>query len=229
MLGILVLLLLSWAALYISEKEHLTALGFQPPVKRLNQFLTGFAATAVLCTLSQFLEAGLSSSEWVLNRDFSPFSLLKGLWWDFKSVLTEELVFRGALLYILIKRISPRTGLFTSAVVFGVYHWFSFGIIGNIIPMIFIFIGTGLSGYAFALAFLKSKSILLPVGLHLGWNFVNNSIFSDGPLGEMLLTAQGGTELTGWLSLANYLAGMVLVPVILIVCLNTIYPQKSDS
>jgi membrane protease YdiL (CAAX protease family) len=54
-----------------------------------------------------------------------------------KSALTEDLAFRGALLYILIKKIGVQKGFFLSAITFGIYHWFSYGMInGPIIPLI---------------------------------------------------------------------------------------------
>ncbi|WP_232424833.1 CPBP family intramembrane glutamic endopeptidase [Algoriphagus resistens] len=137
-------------------------------------------------------------------------------WWDFNSVLTEELLFRGALLFILIERIGPRKGIMISAVAFGIYHWFSFGIFGNIFPMFFVFIGTGLMGYAWALAFSKTKSIFLPMGLHLGWNFTFNTIFSKDPLQKGLLVSEGRIIISDWFSLI----GLWGVPVILLVIIK---------
>ena len=83
--------------------------------------------------------------------------------------------------------------------------------------MVLVFIGTGLMGYAWAWAFSKTKSIMLPFGLHLGWNFVYNSIFSKGPLGELVLVSQGGTELTDWTSLLNFTSGLVIVPILVLI------------
>jgi membrane protease YdiL (CAAX protease family) len=54
-----------------------------------------------------------------------------------KSALSEDLVFRGILLYILIKKIGIQKGGVLSAITFGIYHWFSYKMInGPIIPLI---------------------------------------------------------------------------------------------
>src|SRR5690554_4336422 len=204
MIGVLVALTISWLLLYVIVKENLLALGFLPIIKRLKQFLIGFIITAVLCILTQYLEAFLKSSKWVLNEDITCRIVIESLYWDVKSVLTEELIFRGALLYILIKKLGSSKGILISAVAFGIYHWFSYGVLGDVVAMIFVFIGTGLMGYAWAWAFSKTKSMMLPFGLHLGWNFIYNTIFSKGPLGELVLVAQGGTELGDWTSLLNF-------------------------
>ena len=160
-----------------------------------------------------YLEAFLKSSEWILNPNFTIEKVVQYFYWDFKSVLTEELVFRGAILYILINKIGSSKAILLSATLFGIYHWFSFGVFGNIVPMFFVFIGTGTMGYAWALAFSKTKSILLPLGLHLGWNFTVNTIFSKGPLGEGLLISQGGGEITQLFSLV----GLCLIPILVLI------------
>lgn len=216
MVGILVALIFSWLLLYLIEKKNILSLGFTPLIKRLKQFFIGFLITAFLCFSVQYLESFLKSSSWVLNENFTVDLFLKSSWWDLISVLTEELIFRGALLFILIKKLGNRKAIMISAIAFGVYHWFSYRAFGNITAMVFIFIGTGAMGYALALAFSKTESIMLPLGLHLGWNFVHNTIFSKGPLGEMLLISKGGSELSDWISLLNFLTGLVFVPILII-------------
>ncbi|PZD79274.1 CPBP family intramembrane glutamic endopeptidase [Mesonia sp. K7] len=217
MIGILVAIAISWLLLFLIEKKNILALGFLPINKRLKQFLIGFLITSVLCILVQFLESYLKSSTWTLNNDITCKTILKSFWWDFKSVLTEELIFRGALLYILIQKIGSKKSTLISAIAFGIYHWFSYGVLGNITAMILIFIGTGLMGYAWAWAFSKTKSIMLPFGLHLGWNFVYNTIFSNGPLGNLLLIQKDGSELTGWVSSLNFMSGLIIVPILVLI------------
>ncbi len=62
MIGILVIIAISWLLLYLIEKKNILALGFLPITKRLKQFLIGFLVTGVLCVLVQYLEAYLNSS-----------------------------------------------------------------------------------------------------------------------------------------------------------------------
>lgn len=220
MIGILVAIGISWLLLYVVAKKNILALGLLPIQKRIKQFLTGFLVTGTLCVLVQYFEGYLQASTWVLNKSITNGMLLKSFWWDFKSVLTEELIFRGALLYILIQKIGSKKSILLSAIAFGIYHWFSYGVLGNILAMILVFIGTGLMGYAWAWAFAKTKSILLPFGLHLGWNFVYNTLFSKGPLGEMLLISSGGHALTDWVSLLNFITGLIIVPALVLVYVN---------
>ena len=229
MIGILVAIAVSWLLLLLIEKKNILALGLLPIVKRSKQFLIGFLLTGILCVLVQYIEASLKSSVWVLNENITGVIILKSFWWDFKSVLTEELIFRGAILYILIQKIGSYKGILISAIAFGIYHWFSFGVLGNIVAMILVFIGTGLMGYAWAWAFAKTKSIMLPLGFHLGWNFIHNTIFSKGPLGELVLTSQGGNELSDRTSLLNFLLGLILVPILLLIYVRYFIKEETIS
>ncbi|WP_053977145.1 CPBP family intramembrane glutamic endopeptidase [Mangrovimonas xylaniphaga] len=228
MIGILVAIAVSWMLLYLIERQSILALGILPLAKRLKQFSMGFLVTGILCVLVQYLEAYLKASNWVLNDTITTRIVFNSFWWDFKSVLTEELMFRGALLYILIYKIGPRKSILISAMAFGVYHWFSYGVLGNVMAMILVFIGTGLMGYAWAWAFAKTKSIMLPFGLHLGWNFVYNTLFSKGPLGDLVLISQGGKELTDWASLLNFTTGLIIVPLLVLIYVRYFVKKESD-
>ena len=94
MLGILVALAISWLLLFIIEKKNILSLGFLPIAKRLKQFFIGFLITAILCVIVQYAESLLKTSTWVLNEKITSQIILNAFWWDFKSVLTEELIFR---------------------------------------------------------------------------------------------------------------------------------------
>ncbi|MEQ8906943.1 type II CAAX endopeptidase family protein [Ekhidna sp.] len=212
MIGILIILVASWLLLYLIERKHLNVLGIVPTGIRIQEFGLGVLITGLLCVAAQMMEVWLKSAHLEVSENSSLSNLLEGMWWDFKSVLTEELIYRGALLFLLIQRLGSKAGIAISATAFGIYHWFSFGVFGNSIPMILIFIGTGLMGYAWALSFHKTKSIMLGFGLHLGWNFVYNTIFSKGPLGEMILVMEGGATLGDVGSLINFLVPMIVIP-----------------
>ena len=155
MIGILVALIISWILLYLVERKNILSLGFLPISKRLKQLAIGFSITAILCIGVESLEMLLRSSSLHLNKNSSADLILNMFWWDFKSVLTEELFFRGALLFILIERIGARKGIIISAVAFGIYHWFSFRIFGNILyPTV---LGWGLNSKKEKLIFVVAR------------------------------------------------------------------------
>jgi len=176
--GIIVQLVLSWLILRILQKQSLSALGFYPPKKRVLQLFLGLLFASMSCILVEILNSELTHLSWKLNDNLTYMDIPNYLWWNLKSVLFEEFIFRGALLYIAIQRLGAKKGIVLSAICFGLYHWFSYGLFGNIASMVIVFLITGFMGLIWALGFLKSKSMALPIGLHLGWNFTTNAIFS---------------------------------------------------
>jgi len=216
MLGLLIELLLSALLLWLFTKKSLLVLGITPTKKRLTWLITGFLLAAILCTCYHYL----ITTTWSKNPNISPASIASSSWWTLKSVLFEELLFRGALLYIAIQKLGTKTACILSAVAFGIYHWFSYGAFGNPMQMIIIFLMTGIWGFMFAAAFAKTNSIYLPVALHFGWNWVHIVVFSQGPLGNQLLVNNDGTKLEGIPSLMIFLFQVLALPLIVFLYLK---------
>ena len=212
--GIIVELIVSWLLLWLFFKKGLQVLGIAPTQSRLYNLLFGILIAAVCGTLYFLSFTLFTANKWTLHHEFAGQKLLASSWWTLKSVLFEELIFRGALLYILIKKFGVRTAILTSAVCFGVYHWFTTGALGNPLQMALIFILTGIWGAMFALAFARTKSLYLPIGLHFGWNFISTVIFSQGPLGKQLLVLNGEENLGVALSVVVFIFQLLAVPAV---------------
>jgi len=188
MIGIVVILALSWLLLYrFDNKSGLRALGLQPTAKHLWLFAFGLLLTAASCVFYHLFLTVLHNNSWQLNTGYSWRALASGLWWNLKSALFEELLFRGVLLYFLLKWLGMHKACLVSALAFGVYHWFSYGAFGNVVLMVYLLLATGTFGWMLAYSFAKSKTLYFPIGLHLGWNIINILVFSKGPLGNQLL------------------------------------------
>ena len=221
MLGIVVLLVISWLLLHLVEKKNLFVLGFRPIGSRLLEFVFGFLFLGMIHLSFIFLEQEIKGTQWIYQTPFDYSSILESWLYHLRSALTEDLLFRGALLYVLISRLGARNGILLSAMAFGVYHWFSYGMVGGPIgPMIFIFVITGLMGYSWGLAYQKTGSILMPLGFHLGWNFVSTLFQPVTPYGELLAVANSSEELMGLLNLAFQISKGLLPPLLIILVLR---------
>jgi len=200
MIGIIVQLLISWGLIWLFEKRNLGVLGFYPTRRRLIDFGLFFIITAA-CASSGFFMRMYFGERWELNPAFTWKLLADGLWYNVKSVLFEELIFRGVILYIMIRRIGAVKAIIVSAVAFGIYHWFSYGVFGNPGAMTVIFIATGLAGLLYAYGYAKTFSLYIPCAIHLGWNFTSNFVFSDGNIGNGILihTKPAYTVTVSWL------------------------------
>jgi hypothetical protein len=221
MIGILIQLAVSWLLLWLADKKDLTALGLKPTTERLLNFTFGFILSATVFSIYCLVTTFLTGNSWTINNEFSVSDFLSSTWWTTNSVIFEELIFRGALLYILIQKTNEWKACLISAIAFGIYHWFSFGILGDPVQMIYVFISTGIAGLMFAFAFSKTKSLYLPTGLHLGWNLFNIVVFSQGPLGQQyLISSNNGQFLTGLSSIALQLFQVVGLPLLVYIYLK---------
>lgn len=219
--GIIVELIISWLLLWFISKKHLSVLGFTPTKTRFLDLLFGFLAAAICCVIYYMSFTVFTNNNWTINEAFTGLKMAISSRWTIISVLYEELIFRGALLYIAIQKVGTKKACILSAISFGVYHWFSMGVFGNPMQMIIIFFMTGIWGFMFAMAFAKTKSLYLPIGLHFGWNLISSVVFSQGPLGNQLLINTGGEKIGEFLSLIIFIFLQVLaVPLITFWYLN---------
>lgn len=94
--------------------------------------------------------------------------------WCLLIGITEEVVFRGYVLQVLEVRWGSAVALIVSSVLFGLAHLQNQG--ETAVDMINIAVCGGLP---YAAAYLMTRSLWLPIGLHCGWDFVNDSLFGD--------------------------------------------------
>jgi len=214
MLGIVVELIVSWILIWLFERKNLSVLGLIPSKERVENFIFGIVAAAGTCFIYYLAVGYITGGNWTANEKFGFQSFLNGSWWTLKSVLFEELIFRGSLLYIAIRKLGLTIGCVISAISFGIYHWFSYNIFGDVVQMLFIFLVTGIAGLMFAFAFGVTRSLYLPIALHYAYNFTAYVIFSNGPLGEQLLIMQNGIQTSGILSMAASAFHLLALPLI---------------
>ncbi|MEO1032059.1 MAG: CPBP family intramembrane glutamic endopeptidase [Bacteroidota bacterium] len=198
MLGLLAIVVISGLLLHFIEKKSIDVLGIVPNKNRWTQFIIGVLIITVIVLTNIVVETILLRVEWQL-RTFNNTLIFDAFYYHLISALTEDLVFRGALLYILIRRIGATKAIILSAMIFGVYHWFSYGIIGqNTVLMAYVFLITGFTGYVWAFAFYKTKSIMIGLGFHVGVNFINACFFESQPYGELIFREISRIELKDW-------------------------------
>ncbi|WP_405208011.1 CPBP family intramembrane glutamic endopeptidase [Aquimarina sp. LLG6339-5] len=199
MLGLLVIIVVSWGLLHFIENKNIDVLGIVPTGKRVLQFIIGAVFIMIITLLNIYIETIVLNIDWELQSSTNYQLIFDAFFYHLKSALTEDLVFRGAILYILISRLSANWGIIISALCFGVYHVFSYGMIeSRIIPILYVILITGCTGYVWAYTFHKTKSIMLGLGFHLGVNLMNTLFFESQPYGELIFKAISKTQLIDW-------------------------------
>ncbi|EDP72031.1 hypothetical protein FBALC1_13057 [Flavobacteriales bacterium ALC-1] len=199
MIGLLVIIIVSWVLVHFFEKKTIEILGIIPYPKRLLQFIIGMLFMMSLCLMWIAIETFVLNVEWQLNGEINYSLIFESFVYHIRSALTEDLVFRGAILYILTRRIGAKKAIFLSAIVFGIYHVFSYGMLNSkIISILYVVLITGFTGYVWAYSFYKTKSIMLALGFHLGYNFLMSMFYESAPFGELIYMEVSKTNLVDW-------------------------------
>jgi uncharacterized protein len=228
MIGV-ILVAVSWILLRL-EGQGLDALGFNAPIKRAKQLGLGLLVAGSAVVVQQMGMSWATGVAWHLNPALTGSGVLSQARANLNSVLFEELVFRGYLLYQAIRLFGTKVAIPIGAAAFGVYHWFSYGVLGAPVPMIYVFVITGAMDWMFCTAFASTRSVFAPIGLHLGWNAVSYMIFSGGPWGPGLFVADGGAGIEGlgmMQLLFNVLLPMTLVALVCWYCVRGMH--KADE
>ncbi|MGE5707374.1 MAG: lysostaphin resistance A-like protein [Bacteroidota bacterium] len=125
--------------------------------------------------------------------------------------VSEEVVFRGALLQILLKGAKPIWALSGAAAVWALGHYLR----PNLTLMdLFSLLGLIVAGILLGLAYLRTRSLWLPIGIHAGWIYV---LSLSGQLGIFTfadgysLLHGGGSPNSGVLGIATMLLCLMLL------------------
>ena len=115
----------------------------------------------------------------------------------FISATNEELVFRGYPFQKLVESLGPAGAVALASVCFGLVH------LGNPDHTLFSTVNTMLVGVPLSIAYLRTRALWIPVGIHFAWNYVQGFIFGL-PVSGFRLPAtvlnprvHGGAWLTG--------------------------------
>lgn len=122
-------------------------------------------------------------------------NLLKPLADMVLAAVVEEIVFRAVVLRILAAWLGTRTALVVSSLLFALAHLPNNGFSAMAFAALVV------AGLLLAAAYLVHQRVWLPIGLHFGWNFTTEGLFSLASSGQ---AAQGylQTQLAGpeWLT-----------------------------
>ncbi len=150
------------------------ALGLPVGRGRLGELAAGFVITSMLFLAVAAGQSAMVGASWQFTGVRGVAGALADLPIVFCLVLAEELLFRGAALRSLRELAGDRWAIVLTAVAFGLYH-----VLGTrywAMGLVFHALMPTLGGLLFAWAAVRSGGLALPIGLHLGGNWVQASV-----------------------------------------------------
>jgi uncharacterized protein len=156
----------NWLAMRIYEGRRLADIGLlwnDSSIRNLGIGLLGGAGAAVL-VLGPPLLAGAASFRAVpdMEAQFASIAFVTALL--FFGAAGEEILFRGFGFQVLLRTLGYASTILPVGVLFAALH------ANNPNATFLGLVNTGGFGILFGIAFVRSRDIWLPIGLHYGWN-----------------------------------------------------------
>jgi membrane protease YdiL (CAAX protease family) len=199
------LLLVTWICLRL-RRQPLSAVGLRLDATWWRHALFGiaFGAAEMLAVAALILLAGGVRFELDPARGLP--ALAYGVWFFAWVALLEELLFRGFVFQRLVDGIGAPIALPLMGVLFAIAHWGNPGMEGS--TMAWATLDTALGAILLGLAWLRTGSLALPIGIHFGWNWIQGSLLGFDVSG----LAQSGWLVPHLLARPQWLSGGAFGP-----------------
>ena len=172
-LPVVFVLLVTWICMRL-RRQALSGVGLRLDATWLRQVLGGIA----FGTVQMLAVAGLIFLAGGVRFELDPAravaALAYGVWFFAGVAVLEELLFRGFVFQRLVDGIGAPAALLLMAVLFAVAHWGNPGMEGG--TVVSATIDNGLGAILLGLAWLRTGSLALPIGIHFGWNWTQGSL-----------------------------------------------------
>ena len=164
-----------WMYVRYIEKRDLTELGSSNALQEVALgALIGFGLFSFIIAILWLLGAYYTD-----GTNFLLFPLIGGMVGALVSAFAQELIFRAVIYRITEEWLGTWWALVVSAVLFGLIHLSSAG------ATIFSALSVALqAGVVLAAAYALTHRLWMALGLHMAWDFANDSIFGVGVAGQ---------------------------------------------
>jgi membrane protease YdiL (CAAX protease family) len=169
LVSLFVALLSIWIMTRFVERRPFASLGLRLDPSALLLLTLGFLAIiiykAILAYIISYTQLGLLP-KWPFLQPISDLSqfMLKVLPTVIPSAY-EEVIFRGYLLQTLLSGFGVLPAILVNSAIFALLHSYTSWI---------AYLNAGLLGFLFSSAYAKTRSLWLPIGMHIGWNLIVN-------------------------------------------------------
>jgi membrane protease YdiL (CAAX protease family) len=177
----------TWFCLW-KEGEPLSAVGLRRDRVFLQDVLIGAALGAAIIGTAAAAVGLLGGVHWVRTPGIGFSALLSGAWLYLAVAWAEELLFRGYPFQRAVRGLSFPGAQATFALAFAVAHWSNPGMSGATRGWATLTIA--LAALLLGLAWRRTGSLALPIGLHLGWNWAQGPLLGFG--------VSGTSDSAGW-------------------------------
>jgi membrane protease YdiL (CAAX protease family) len=164
-----------------AEERPLSSLGLRVDRRWGCHFLAGVLGGAAIIGLAALAIHLLGGFHLCRNPQAGPRDLAQGAWLYLAVGVQEELEYRGYPFQRLAEGAGPALSLLAFAVLFVLGHWNNPGMTGA--TRFWAALNIGLASILLGLCFLRTGSLALSMGVHLGWNWTQGTLLGFGVSG----------------------------------------------
>jgi len=186
-----VLFLFSMTATWVCtrlRKEPLSSVGWRLDGRWARELAWGFLLGGGAMLLAAGLIWAVGGVTWQLDATRSLRALSLGFGVFVLVALWEENLFRGFVFQRLVDGLGEWPAQLILALCFGLAHWGNPGMHGA--TKLWATLGIASAAVFLGLAYLRTRSLAMPIGIHLAWNWVQGNVLGFGV---------SGTTQRGWL------------------------------
>jgi hypothetical protein len=163
------------------EKRSFRDLGFHLGPRWLGEFLVGTLGGLLLILLTALLVLGLGGFHWERAAHIGARQLLTAALLFLGVAFNEEILARGFPFQRLVEGAGPWVGQLVFAALFALLHWGNPGMHGA--TRVWATVNIALAAILLGFCYLRTRSLALPIGVHLGWNWAQGSLLGFGVSG----------------------------------------------
>lgn len=163
------------------ERRAFRDLGFRVGPRWLGEFLAGTLGGILLILVTALLVQGLGGFHWERTSGVGPQHLLTAAAAFLGVAFFEEIMSRGYPFQRLVEGAGPWVGQLVFAAIFALGHWGNPGMHGA--TKAWATLNIGLAAILLGFCYLRTRSLALPIGVHLGWNWAQGSLLGFGVSG----------------------------------------------
>jgi hypothetical protein len=163
------------------EGRSFASIGFKFGGRWLAEWAAGILGGILVILLSALLVKGADGFHWERSVGVGGRELLLSAWMFLAVAFNEEIVSRGYPFQRLVEGAGPWVGQLVFAAFFAMLHWGNPGMHGA--TKLWATLNIGLAAILLGFCYLRTKSLALPIGVHLGWNWAQGSLLGFGVSG----------------------------------------------
>jgi len=202
--AVILLFLATWI-LFKTDKKSLKSIGLNFTSRNLAFLPLGILIGAGVFLIAKYIIALYFGETIEISSAINYKNIVYAFYTILPTVAVEEFLFRGYLFKKTIELSSVVKANIIFSILFASIHVFDSDVLNSLPMFIFLAITISVGHLLFATALLKSKSLLFPIGIHLGNNWATRHVLTSNNDGESFLYIVNKVNFDTWPSFITFI------------------------